>query len=104
MLGVAVLDKFAWRSSGLLPDRAQFNGNRPPVVAWLSATTWIVAGALIAMHDGSVSAEQVALGGGAPELRTTAPLADAALLDPPAEPDCEFRTNDPAANERQKLD
>jgi hypothetical protein len=58
----------------------------------------------VTVRSASVSAKSKPKQKSQPASRTSIALPDRALLTSSVEPDCEFKTNDPNADERQKLD
>jgi hypothetical protein len=88
--------------NGLAPCHAPCG--RPAYPIRLYAIAFILAAMLTFMHGGLTSAEPVTPRAPLPQLRLAPLLPDSDMLVPPGEPDCEFRTSDPNANERQRLD
>jgi TPR repeat protein len=87
---------------GRNPDIEPRGGNRPRHPARLYAAI-LIFGAALSMHASLASAQEPAPGVAEEELPTAA-IPDQPLLAPQPEPDCEFKTTDANANERQKLD
>ena len=99
------MNKLARRPMGRNPKIDQRRGNRPRHSARLHAAICMLGAALWApMLPGPARGQENAPGVAASDPTTTASIPEQALLAPQPEPDCEFKTTDANANERQKLD
>jgi hypothetical protein len=108
-----MFNRIARGPNGLNPCDA--SRGRTACLVRVYAMVLVLAGTTTVMSGGAPSAEPVTRRAPSPERSESKPtpqllpnlaliVPDSILLVPPAEPDCEFRTNDPKANERQKLD